>query len=64
VTYSKQFIEIKFSSLLFFRWSRVLSIMKSGNERYHQVLRVVQNLPQVQMELSPNKKVDGDLGMI
>ena len=38
--------------------------MKSGNERYHQVLRVVQNLPQVQRELSPNKKVDGDLGMI
>jgi len=30
---SKQLIEINVSSLLFFRWSRVLSIMKSGNER-------------------------------
>ena len=38
--------------------------MKSGNERYHQVLRVVENLPQARRELSPNKKVDGVLGMI
>jgi hypothetical protein len=64
VTYSKQLIEIKVSSLLFFRWSRVLSIMKSGKERYHQVLRLVEYPPQARRELSPNKKADGVLGMI
>jgi len=64
VTYSKQLIEINISSLLFFRWSSVLSIMKSGNDRYHQVYRVVEYLPQARRELSPNKKADGVLGMI
>jgi len=37
--------------------------MKSGNNRYHQGLRVVEYLPQAQRELSPNKKADGVLGM-
>jgi len=64
VTYTKQLIEIKVLSLLFFRWSRVLSIMKSGNKRYHQVLRVVEYPLQARRELSPNKKADGVLGMI
>jgi hypothetical protein len=61
VTYSKQLIEIKVSSLLFFRWSSVLSIMKSGNDRYHQVCRVVEYPPQARRELSPNKEADGVL---
>jgi len=64
VTYSKQLIEINVSSLLFFRWSSVLLIIKSGNDRYHQVRRVVEYPQQAQRELSPNKKADGVLGMI
>ena len=38
--------------------------MKSGKERYHQVLRLVEYPPQARRELSPNKKADGVLGMI
>ncbi len=39
-------------------------MMKSGNDRYHQIHRVVEYPPQARRELSPNKEADGVLGMM
>ena len=39
-------------------------MMKSGNDRYHQIRRVVEYPPQARRELSPNKEADGVLGMM
>ena len=38
--------------------------MKSGNNRYHQIRRVVEYPPHARRELSPNKEADGVLGMM